>query len=69
MPAAVHALEIALRNLSPPKPWKTRRSGTRSSRGQRSSTARKTVGVILTQRAFPVFDTFAETRTFGRYWR
>jgi hypothetical protein len=25
--------------------------------------------VILTQRAFPVFDTFAETRTFGRYWR
>src|SRR5438067_895889 len=38
-PAAVHARAIAVRRRSAVTPWKTRRSGMRSSRGTRSSEA------------------------------
>lgn len=56
----MHARVTAVRNLSPPRPSNTRRSGVRSSRGQSSSTAAKTVSGTDTHLALLVFDTAAD---------
>ncbi len=43
-PPAVHALVTAVRNLSPPNPWNTFRSGVRSSRGTSAETTANNTG-------------------------
>jgi hypothetical protein len=56
------ARPIAVRNLSTPNPWNTRRSAVRSSRGTSSSTAANTGGGTCTQRARLVLLAVCETR-------
>jgi hypothetical protein len=61
-PAALHAFAIAVLNLSAPKPWKTGRSGTRSSRGTSAMTASNSTGGTSTQRAVRVLLALTATR-------
>jgi hypothetical protein len=65
-PAARQARAIAVRNLSAPKPWKTRRSATRPSRATSAVTASKRTGGTGTHLARRVFATAAETRQWPR---
>ena len=53
---------MAMRKRSTPKPWKTGRPETRSSRGTSAVTASNRTGGTGTQRARRVFATAAETR-------
>ena len=64
-PAAVQARVIAVRNLSPPNPWKTGRSGC-GRRGARARAQRRTATGARNPTRPAVFDTASDTRQRDR---